>query len=273
MLSQGIEIPKTTSTLWGCPRCRYPLDEANVQGNQLCHSCGQNFSQAKGWIDFCISQDEVNIATEAAYKIYSRFYAPVALLVYLIIWRGNFIRHVRFFGEILRKQLPVIDLATGDGSLTALALFKLQKKSVEKLIAVDISGGMLEKARKKLSYPGVQLVRGDVCQLPFLDHSIQLMSCFGGFNSFPSGEVAMCEMARCLAKQGILRGSLLLMPKDGWRKKLVLDWIKKGYQTEEIQEAKFKKWVNQAGLRFSHFERHGDVLLFELVHSLKNRVS
>ncbi len=56
------------------------------------------------------------------------------------------------------------------------------------------------------------------------------------------------------------------MPQAGWRKKLVYEWIEKGYQTEVVDERKFNQWVVNAGLHITQLERNGDVLLFELRH-------
>ena len=282
-----------------CPTCRSSLTFASLQNLEACTSCGQIFLKAadsgngqndsKGpkwtkWIDLCATEDRINISTEAAYKIYSKYYAPFALLAYLLIWRGRFLRHVGFFREMLHKSQTIVDLATGDGSLTSFALFGSRKTRIKKLIAVDISGGMLERAYKKLPRNTTLLLRGDVCQLPFLDRSVLALSCFGGLNSFPSGGKALKEMARCLSPDGILRGSVLLMPQSPWRQRLVLDWIRKGYQTEEVTEDKFRHWVKESGLEFSQIaqtaqltqvgqraqiERHGDVLLFELRHPVK----
>lgn len=228
----------------------------------------QNAVICSKWLDFQgdIPAAATNATTEAAYAAYSRFYAPLALLAYLIVWRGYFLRHVKFFREILRRGKSVIDLATGDGSTTSLALFKSKKMRADKIVGLDISSEMLEKAYKKRPPECTQLIRGDICQLPFQDHSVSAMSCFGGLNSFPSGGKALQEMARCLNKNGILRGSVLLLPKTPWRQNLVKDWIKKCYQTEEVNEQKFRNWVNQSSLHLSHYETHGYVLLFELKH-------
>lgn len=244
-----------------CPSCKSDIALEALN----CSSCGR-VQVSQGHLDLCMTKNNVNEHTEAAYKIYSKYYAPLALLAYLIVWRGNFLRHVAFFRELaLRGTRRIVDLATGDGSLTALALFKgPRKKRAEKVVAIDISSYMLSKARRKLPAQDTVLVRGDVMQLPLRSKSVDVLSCFGGFNSFPSGQEAMKEMARVLAPQGVLRGSLLLMPETPWRQRLVQDWITKGYQTDCIDPGKFQSWVAASGLVLSHTERHGDVLLFEL---------
>lgn len=249
-----------------CPNCRKDL--GSDQNYNPCSHCGQIFQTSLYWLDLCVSKDNVNDYTEAAYKIYSKYYAPVALLVYLIIWRGNIFKHIQFFRDLIQKSKNLVDLATGDGSLTSLALFKSMRLRANKILAIDISGNMLLKAKKKLPHKSCVFVRGDVMQLPLADRSVDALSCFGGLNSFPSGVQALGEAARVLKPDGVLRGSVLLMPEASWRRKLVMDWIQKGYQTEEVDLEKFNRWVKDSGLEFSLLKRHGDVLLFELRHPL-----
>jgi len=222
-----------------CAVCRGPL--ASDLG--ACTSCAQRYPRHDAaLLDLCVSEDRINVATEAAYKMYSRFYAPIALLVYWIVWRGNFSRHVAFFRGIVDHDPVVVDVATGEGTLTHLALLKRAKRA-RRVLGLDISGDMLRKAVKKLPGSDVVLLRSDVQQLPFPDHSLRAMTCFGGLNSFPSGAVALREMARVLAPDGRLRGSVLLLPESRWRANLVRKWIREGYQTEVVTQEILETWV------------------------------
>lgn len=247
-----------------CAACRAPL-RADLGA---CTKCPQTYPRHEAkLLDLCVTEDRINVATEAAYKMYSRFYAPIALLVYWIVWRGNFSRHVAFFREVVQHHPDVVDVATGEGTLTRMALLKNRRLRARKVLGLDISGDMLRKATKKLPGPDAILMRADVQQLPFADRSVRAMTCFGGLNSFPSGAVALKEMARVLAGDGRLRGSVLLLPGSTWRANLVRKWIREGYQTEVVTQETLEAWVAGAGLRFSHRERHGDVILFELAHA------
>lgn len=222
------------------------------------------------WIDCHRPEDAASAGTEQAYGLYALFYAPIALLAYWIVWRGNIRRHIRFFRESLRLQTVVVDLATGDGSLTSLALFGSEKARAARIVALDISEAMLRKARRKLPPARATLVRGDVRRLPFAAGSVKLLTCFGGFNSFPSGLEAMREMARTLAPRGRLRGSVLLMPDALWRRRLIMRWIRKGYQSEAVAMGDFLDWTAGSGLELVGKERNGDVLLFDLKKSEAN---
>lgn len=241
-----------------CPSCR-----GKFATQLMCTTCGKQFSRGEGWIDLCDTADKTNEVTQKAYSLYALLYAPIAVLVYHLVWRGNIFRHIQFFRQAAKTSDSIVDIAIGDGSLTTLALFK-QPKHPHSLIGIDISESMLRKAQKRMSHLPVTLIKGDVMRLPFEDASIPLVTCFGGFNSFPSGETAFKEVRRILSAQGKMRGSVLLMPRSKWRSALVHHWIRKGYQSEVVTQETFSHWVEAAGLKFTTYERLGDVVLFEV---------
>lgn len=210
-----------------------------------------------------MTAETINQKTIDAYKLYSKYYAFIALLTYWVIWRGNLRRHIRFYRESLRYKKMVLDIATGDGTLTKIALFKRGHEQAVHVTAVDISDAMLQKAKAKMR-ERTTFLKADVADLPFTSLSQDLITCFGGLNSFPSGARALSELNRVLSNTGHLRGSFLLMPKAPWKQKLVRRWIEQGYQTCELSLALFESWCLQAGLDITHLEQHGDVVLFEL---------
>jgi len=266
-MASEVALPETAPFPLACAACHGELSP----DLKACARCEQTYPRHEpGLLDLCVTEDRINIHTEAAYKMYSRFYAPIALLVYWIIWRGRFRRHVSFYREIVDFDPNVVDVATGEGSLTRMCLCKRSKTHADRILGLDISGDMLRKARKKLKRPDVVLARADVQKLPFPDGSVKAMTCFGGLNSFPSGAVATKEMARVLHPEGRLRGSVLLLPESNWRRKLVRKWIVEGYQTEEVTPEILHRWVEDAGLTFRQEERHGDVILFEVGKPPKN---
>lgn len=227
-----------------------------------CPLCS-NADESRDWTTLSRDEDPVNQRTEAAYQAYSRYYALLALLAYWIIWRGKILKHVAFFRGILDRGTEVVDIASGEGSLTRLALFKGKKKAT-RVIALDLSESMLAKAKKLLKGLPVNLVRGDVMHLPFADDSVEAMTCFGGLNSFPSLQGALAELKRVLSPTGVLRGSFLLMPEARWRSDRVRKWIALGYQTTSISSSEFVDELKRSGLKLAVSQRIGDVFLFEL---------
>jgi ubiquinone/menaquinone biosynthesis C-methylase UbiE len=201
-----------------------------------------------------MTSQTLNQKTIDAYRLYSKYYAFIALLTYWIIWRGNLRRHIRFYRESLHYSRKVVDIATGDGTLTQVALFARGQEQAEHVTAVDISDDMR-----------TEFLKADVEQLPFGDCSQDLLTCFGGLNSFASGQRALSELNRIVSSNGVVRGSFLLMPKAEWKRKLVRRWIEQGYQTCELSVGLFENWCAHAKLDITQMEQHGDVVLFELV--------
>jgi ubiquinone/menaquinone biosynthesis C-methylase UbiE len=210
--------------------------------------------------------EENHALTLEAYRFYALFYAPISLMAYWLIWRGNIRKHIAFFRDILRFSDKVVDIATGDGSLTHLALFRgaLRPKS---LVCIDLSLDMLRRASKRIQQPQAILVRADVNFLPLAPESCDAITCFGGLNSFTSPLKALKAIAKALSPRGKMRGSALLLPKERWRQTIIHHWIKKGYQADILTVESLKKAIDQAGFVATGWETYGDVLLFELEKS------
>lgn len=242
-----------------CPDCQ--LRFTSSTSIKTPHHCG--FETEAPWIALTKIEDPVNLHTEKAYQTYSKYYAVASLLAYWIVWRGRLRRHIAFFRGLLQKSTDIVDVATGEGSLTDLALFRGAKKA-RSVLAIDISRKMLQRAAVRFRKKPVQLILADVQRLPFASQSLSAVSCFGGLNSFPSLPTALAELRRVLKPDGVLRGSFLLFPQSPWRQRLVRDWIAKGYQTVSLPESEFRAQVEASGFRFKHTERINDVFLFEL---------
>ena len=226
----------------------------------FCHYSLPSFGNRQ-FISF-LSQMGQHVKTVEAYRLYSIFYAPIALFVYTIIWRGNIFTQIRFFRRSLEKNKSIVDLATGDGSLTRAALFSNRKLAPDALVAIDLSEEMLKRAIKKLPAYTV-MIKGDVLALPFASASLPMVTCFGGFNSFQSAATALCEIRRVLNPNGLLRGSVLLLPTAKWKQRKISAWIQKGYQTQTVSLEEFESWLFKADLVLTEKKRVGDVLLFE----------
>jgi SAM-dependent methyltransferase len=174
----------------------------------------------------------------------------------LFCWR-NYRKEAEFFRAILEKRRSIIDLATGDGSLTKAALFGNRNNRALEAFCIDFFPGALSLARRKLKKFPVKFVRADVQRLPFASESVEAMSCFGGFGFFEQGEKSLKEIARVLKRGGILRGSLPVEPGLSWRGRL----------KEALSENLFEGWILDSGLKLSIKERCGPVLFFELTKS------
>jgi ubiquinone/menaquinone biosynthesis C-methylase UbiE len=213
------------------------------------------------------TNEVLNQKTKERYSLYAQFYPLLALLAYYVIWRGNIFKHIQFFKNLITEKSNVLDIATGDGSLTATALDPEKNANVESLVCLDISPDMLNKAKKKLKSARCKFVLGDVGKMPFADGQFSVISCFGGLNSFPDVPLALREINRVLSPHGKLRGSVLLLPQSPWRQRRIHQWIEEGYQTQTITTDKLSKWISEARFELSVQTHIGDVVLFELKKS------
>lgn len=97
----------------------------------------------------------------------------------------------------------VLDLATGTGDL-ALALVR---QGAQRVVGADLSAGMLEVARAKLSAhgnPPISLLRADAMGLPFADDTFDACTIAFGLRNLPDYQAAVCEMARVIRPGGRL---------------------------------------------------------------------
>jgi SAM-dependent methyltransferase len=103
-----------------------------------------------------------------------------------------------------------LDIPVGTGVFTA-GEYSLQPNL--EFIAADYNRKMLEGAEEKIlaeDFGNVMLVRTDVASLPFADGAFTGVLTMNGFGSFPQPGRALEELARVLAPDGKLAGSLYL---------------------------------------------------------------
>lgn len=97
----------------------------------------------------------------------------------------------------------ILDIATGTGDL-AIAL---AQTNAQKIIGLDISEGMLEVGRKKITKKNmnakIEMVCGDSEQLPFEDHSFDAITVSFGIRNFENLEKGLAEILRVLKPNGI----------------------------------------------------------------------
>ena len=116
-------------------------------------------------------------------------------------------QHLRW--ELIKKHLPkdknakILDAGGGTGR-TTLPLAKMGYK----VTLCDISPGMLNVAREKLSSEGlldkVESKEADIAHLPFADEAFDLVACLAGPLSLADSLKAAKELARVMKKRGRL---------------------------------------------------------------------
>jgi ubiquinone/menaquinone biosynthesis C-methylase UbiE len=98
----------------------------------------------------------------------------------------------------------VLDFATGTGRLSYALLSRPEFNG--RIVAIDLSQGMLEQARSKLSrhLDRVDLLRHPSLPLPFPDAAFDVVCCLEVLELMPDIAAALQEMSRLLRPGGIL---------------------------------------------------------------------
>lgn len=114
-----------------------------------------------------------------------------------VLWRRKAIR-------LLRKSQPkrILDIATGTGDFA----FEALRLNPEKVVGIDISGGMIgvgvEKVKKRKKSDKIELKIGDSEDLEFDDNSFDAITVGFGVRNFENLEKGLGEMLRVLKPGG-----------------------------------------------------------------------
>ncbi len=139
-----------------------------------------------------------------------------------IIWRKKAINQLK----VLQPK-NVLDVATGTADV-ALMLYKMLKPA--KITGIDISNGMLELGRKKISKKELQdkitLILADSENLPFDDNTFDAITVAFGVRNFEHLEKGLTEMLRVLKPSGKLVVLEFSKPKQTGFKKIYTLYMK-----------------------------------------------
>ena len=116
-----------------------------------------------------------------------------------IKWRKKVVEIV---GENNPKQ--ILDIATGTGDLAIM----MSQLNPDKIIGLDISAGMLEVGKQKISKINlsdkIDMVVGDSEAMPFKDHTFDAITVSFGVRNFANLGKGIQEIARVLKPTGVL---------------------------------------------------------------------
>ena len=97
----------------------------------------------------------------------------------------------------------ILDIATGTGDLA----ISLAKTSAKDIIGLDISEGMLEVGKQKISQKQlnskIKMVVGDSENLPFEDNTFDAITVAFGVRNFEHLEIGLAEIYRVLKPKGV----------------------------------------------------------------------
>ena len=146
---------------------------------------------------------------------------------------------------LLPRDLTVLDLGTGTGSLLpALGRY------VNRVLAVDMSRGMLERARERMTEDGagLELLRADVERLPLPDASVDGVVANMILHHLAKPGEALREIARVLGTDG--RG--VIVDFEAHDEEWLLD--EEGHRWAGFDPAQIGGWCVDAGLTVPEFE-------------------
>lgn len=102
--------------------------------------------------------------------------------------------------KLLEKGMTLVDLGAGDGYLS-----RAVSSHVGKVIAVDISGAMLDELTKKAAKEGlknIKTINSDGCDMPLADNSVDIVCANMFLHHIEEPVTAACEMYRVLKPGG-----------------------------------------------------------------------
>ncbi len=112
-------------------------------------------------------------------------------------WRKNVLKLVAE-----KKPTTILDIATGTGDLAIL----MAATNAEKIIGLDISAGMLEVGKKKITEKKldnkIEMVLGDSENIPFENDYFDAITVAFGVRNFENLEVGLSEILRVLKPGG-----------------------------------------------------------------------
>jgi ubiquinone/menaquinone biosynthesis C-methylase UbiE len=108
-----------------------------------------------------------------------------------------------FFEAIqIKKGQTVLDVGTGTGVLIPYIYRYTGDKG--KIRAIDLSSGMLQRAKEKYSFQNVEYIQGDVMDLSMEDYKHDAILCYSVFPHFLDQQATVSHLAKGLNHGGKL---------------------------------------------------------------------
>lgn len=132
-------------------------------------------------------------------------------------------------------------------------------------VAVDLDEQMLERARRRaeeLQLDQIELVAGDMRELPFADATADLCLSVSGLHMIPDPARAVADMGRCVKPGGEIVGTTFLA--DGGRRQQLMFGLgsRTGHVAPTASAEDLERWLADAGFEqvkvsprrgFAHF--------------------
>ena len=105
----------------------------------------------------------------------------------------------------IKSSQRILDISTGTGAVI-FGIKKIYPDAVCRFVGTDLSMGMLRVAKRKFAQAGIEvfLFHSHVKELPFENESFDIVTHFGGINTFKDISAALKEWVRVLKPNGFL---------------------------------------------------------------------
>lgn len=188
----------------------------------------------------------------------------VARLIGRVLWAADtrpMYALLHAVGEV-PDGATVLDAPCGGG----LAFRGLRPDQRVRYVAIDLSEGMLERARREADRRGlgqIELVRGDLQELPIDDAKADLTLAMNGLHCVPDPARAAAELVRCTKPGGRLTGSALVF---GAARRSDAG-LRRGQRDGSVGPAgtvdDLRAWLRDAGLGGESVRTSGAIAVFD----------
>lgn len=126
------------------------------------------------------------------FDLWSSIYDKDPISIWLYSIQKKILNYIK-----IQKNSKVLDVGCGTGA----SLKYLETKGNKNLFGIDLSQGMVKKARQKLG-PKAVLKESSVEKIQFKSNYFDYVLCTEAFHHFPKPDLALKEMKRVLKKTG-----------------------------------------------------------------------
>ncbi|HKP91852.1 MAG TPA: class I SAM-dependent methyltransferase [Thermoleophilaceae bacterium] len=156
----------------------------------------------------------------------------------------------------------ILDAPCGGG----LAFRELRPEQDVRYVALDLSEGMLERARREAERRGlhqVELLRGDVQRMPLADGAADLTLSMNSLHSVADPQAAIAELVRCTAAGGRFVGSMLVLGAGRRQDRALRHAERNGTGGPAGTTADLRRWLAGASLEDVRVDASGAIAVFE----------
>ena len=156
----------------------------------------------------------------------------------------------------------ILDAPCGGG----LAFRELGPGQDVRYLAIDLSEGMLERARREIERRGlrqVELIQGDVQRLPFEDELADLTLSMNSLHCVPDPAGAVAELVRCTRPGARVVGSMLVLGAGRRQDRALRHAERNGSGGPGGTAAELRDWLTGAGLEAVRVDASGAIAVFE----------